>query len=174
MPDIDRIEREMDYVCGAAMLVCREFIEKVGLLDDRCFLFCEEVDWCMRRGKYRLGYAHDSIVWHGHGTTTGASNNHAERSELSVYLGERNKLLLSRRFFPHLYPVIVLSTLMLTTQYLAKRSIANFRTALAGWAAGLRGEEGIPPRFRKSHGHEPAEQPDRPGCRADFLVKSAP
>jgi hypothetical protein len=71
---------------------------------------------------------------------------------LSVYLGERNKLLLTRRFYRPLYPLVALSTLLLTAQYLAQCSMRNFRAALAGWAAGLRGEEGIPPRFQRSHG----------------------
>jgi hypothetical protein len=66
---------------------------------------------------------------------------------------------LSNRFFPGRYPIIAMSTLLLTTQYLAKRSIANFRAALAGWVAGLRGEEGIPSRFWKSHGQQVTEQP---------------
>jgi GT2 family glycosyltransferase len=150
--DVDDIERQMTYVCGAAMLVSRRFIEEIGLMDDRYFLYCEEVDWCLRRGRYRLGYAHDSIVYHGHGTTTGATGRHGKRSELSVYLGERNKLLLTKRFYRHLYPLVLISSLLLTSLYLAHRSIPNFRAALAGWLAGVRGEEGIPPRFRKSHG----------------------
>jgi len=151
-PDIAEIERQMNYVCGSAMLVARSFIEDVGPMNDRYFLYCEEVDWCLRRRHHRLGYAHDSIVYHGHGTTTGATGRHGRRSELSVYLGERNKLLLTKRFYWPIYPLVMISTLLLTGQYLAQCSVRNFRAALAGWAAGLRGEEGIPPRFRRSHG----------------------
>jgi GT2 family glycosyltransferase len=45
--DHDR-ERAADFVMGAAMLVRREAIEEVGLLDESFFLFSEETDWCYR------------------------------------------------------------------------------------------------------------------------------
>lgn len=150
--DSAAIESAMHYVSGAAMLVSREFINSVGLMDESYFLYCEEVDWCLRRGTFALGYAHDSIVFHSHGTTTGASLEHGRRSDLSVYLEERNKLLLTRRHFPAIYPAVLAVTLLLTAQYLSKRQVASFKVALAGWLAGVRGEQGIPLRFRKSHG----------------------
>jgi N-acetylglucosaminyl-diphospho-decaprenol L-rhamnosyltransferase len=40
--------REVDFVMGACMLVRREAIEEVGLLDENYFLFSEETDWCFR------------------------------------------------------------------------------------------------------------------------------
>ena len=45
--DYDRV-READFVMGAVMLVRREAIDKVGLLDEDFFLFSEETDWCYR------------------------------------------------------------------------------------------------------------------------------
>ncbi len=39
---------ECEWVMGAAMLVRREAIDAVGLLDEDFFLFSEEVDWCYR------------------------------------------------------------------------------------------------------------------------------
>ena len=41
-------EREADFVMGACMLVRRAAIDEVGPLDERFFLFSEEVDWCYR------------------------------------------------------------------------------------------------------------------------------
>lgn len=38
----------VDWVAGACMLVRREAIDDVGLLDESFFLFCEDVDWCKR------------------------------------------------------------------------------------------------------------------------------
>jgi GT2 family glycosyltransferase len=43
----DRV-REAEFVMGACLLVRREAIEEVGLLDERFFLFSEETDWCYR------------------------------------------------------------------------------------------------------------------------------
>jgi N-acetylglucosaminyl-diphospho-decaprenol L-rhamnosyltransferase len=39
---------EVDEVSGACMLVRRAAIDKVGMLDERFFMYYEEVDWCRR------------------------------------------------------------------------------------------------------------------------------
>jgi GT2 family glycosyltransferase len=38
----------VDYPLGACMLVRREVIEQVGLLDEQYFMYSEEIDWCRR------------------------------------------------------------------------------------------------------------------------------
>lgn len=38
----------IDHPLGACMLVRRAVIEQVGMLDDRYFIYSEEVDWCRR------------------------------------------------------------------------------------------------------------------------------
>ena len=38
----------VDHPLGAGLMVRREAIEKVGLLDEGFFIYCEEIDWCMR------------------------------------------------------------------------------------------------------------------------------
>jgi GT2 family glycosyltransferase len=40
--------REVDVVTGCFMLVRREAIEQVGLLDEQFFMYGEETDWCYR------------------------------------------------------------------------------------------------------------------------------
>lgn len=144
MPDVQAIEREMTYVSGASLFASRDYVESVGLMDESYFLYCEEVDWCFRRGERRLGYAHEAIVYHAHGTTIGSNADRKARSGLSVYLDERNKLLLTRRCYPALYPLVLLTTLLLTLQYLWAGAVNNFFVALFGWFAGLRGEKGVP------------------------------
>ena len=39
---------QVDEVSGACMLVRRAAIDKVGMLDERFFMYYEEVDWCRR------------------------------------------------------------------------------------------------------------------------------
>ena len=144
VPDSAAVEREMDYVNGASMLVSRSFIDSVGLMNEDYFLYCEEIDWCLARGEHRIGYAHDSLVHHAHGSTIGSSKNKRLRSRLSVYLDERNKLLLTRRRIASIYPIVLVITLILTMQYLWHGAFRNFGHALSGWWAGLRGEIGKP------------------------------
>ncbi|MBI2945779.1 MAG: sugar transferase, partial [Candidatus Wallbacteria bacterium] len=40
--------REVDWVLGAAMLVRRRALEQIGWMDERYFLYLEDVDWCYR------------------------------------------------------------------------------------------------------------------------------
>lgn len=39
---------EVDWVTGACILLRREAVEQVGLLDDDFFMYSEELDWCRR------------------------------------------------------------------------------------------------------------------------------
>jgi GT2 family glycosyltransferase len=38
----------IDHPLGAAMMVRREVVESVGLMDTAFFMYCEEIDWAMR------------------------------------------------------------------------------------------------------------------------------
>lgn len=38
----------VDHVAGAAMLISREVIEKIGMFDERFFLYYEDLDFCLR------------------------------------------------------------------------------------------------------------------------------
>ncbi len=147
VPDVPAVERQLDYVCGGAMLVTRAYCDAVGPLDEGYFLYMEEVDFCFRRGNFRLGYAHDAVVTHLHGATTGASRDARRKSPLTIYLSERNKLRFTRRFFPFRYPVVIVTTLFMTLLYLKRAGTRPFAVALAGWFAGVLGETGRPRRM---------------------------
>ena len=62
----DEPASKVDYLSGAAMLVKKDVIEKIGLLDPDYFLYFEDTDWCARmiRGGYDLVYVPDAIAWH--------------------------------------------------------------------------------------------------------------
>lgn len=38
----------IDHPLGAAMIIRREALTQVGLLDEGFFMYCEEIDWCLR------------------------------------------------------------------------------------------------------------------------------
>ena len=44
----ERQETEIDSPCGAFMMVRREVVEQVGLLDERYFMYGEDLDWAWR------------------------------------------------------------------------------------------------------------------------------
>ncbi len=59
---------EVDWMLGAAMFVRREAVEAVGLMDERFFLYFEDVDWCYRMKQHGLKvyYHAKSVVTHGY------------------------------------------------------------------------------------------------------------
>lgn len=58
--------RAVDFVTGCAMLVRREVMERVGLLDERFFLYYEEVEWCVRarRAGFAVLHVPTARIWH--------------------------------------------------------------------------------------------------------------
>lgn len=47
-PPVKNVPHQTDWVCGAAMMIHREVLEAIGLLDDKYFMYYEEVDFCRR------------------------------------------------------------------------------------------------------------------------------
>ena len=102
-----RAEAWMNYVEGASMLVSRQFLREVGLLCEDYFLYFEEADWAIRaKGRFCLGYAPQSIVYHKVGGSIGTSSNPAKMSFTSDYFNIRNRLLFTKRFYPAALPTV--------------------------------------------------------------------
>ena len=83
------------YAHGAAMLIKREAIKKVGLMPECFFLYYEEIDWSMMftRAGYEIWYDPSCTVYHKESQTTG------QNSPLRTYYITRNRLLLVKRNF---------------------------------------------------------------------------
>ncbi len=65
---------EVDSVIGACMMVRRDAINQVGLLDEDYFLFLEETDWCyrMERAGWKVYHIPHAEVFHSQGKSTEA------------------------------------------------------------------------------------------------------
>ncbi len=81
------------YAHGAAMLIKREALEKVGYMPECFFLYYEEIDWSMMftRAGYKIWYDPACTVFHKESQTTG------QNSPLRTYYITRNRLLLVKR-----------------------------------------------------------------------------
>ena len=65
--DYDHEEpRSVDWLLGACMLVRREAIETVGAMDERFFLYFEDIDWCyrMKHHGWSVYYVPSSVMVH--------------------------------------------------------------------------------------------------------------
>jgi len=100
----------MSYVVGASMLATAKFVREVGPMCEDYFLYYEELDWVIRSGgRFRLGFAPRSVVYHKEGATAGSDPNWRTRSAISDLCAIRNRLLITRRFFLPYYPVVFTS-----------------------------------------------------------------
>ena len=81
------------YAHGAAMIVKREAIEKVGIMPECYFLYYEELDWSMMftRAGYSIWYEPACTIFHKESQATG------QNSPLKVYYLTRNRLLFVKR-----------------------------------------------------------------------------
>ena len=87
------------YAHGAAMLVKRTAVEKVGLMPECYFLYYEELDWSMMftRTGYQIWYDPACTVYHKESQATG------QNSPLRTYYITRNRLLLVKRNYVGIY-----------------------------------------------------------------------
>lgn len=71
------LSRSVDWVSGAAFLVRGEVIDKIGLMDEDYFMFCEDVDWCWRARKagFDILYFPQSVITHAIGRSTDKAPN---------------------------------------------------------------------------------------------------
>ena len=124
------------YAHGAAMMVKREVIDKVGLMPECYFLYYEELDWSMmiRRAGYDIWYEPACTIYHKESQATG------QNSPLKSYCMSRNRLLFAKRninrpqrYLTYLYLIVIVASrdIMKSTLYrrpdLAKATLKGLR-----------------------------------------------
>lgn len=82
----------IDYITGAAFLIKRQVIERIGLMREEYFLYYEDVDWCIRAryAGYKCVLVPTSKVWHK------VSATNKEGSPSYIYYHTRNGLMLAK------------------------------------------------------------------------------
>ena len=61
--------QQADWLMGSALLVSRQALNKVGLMDERFFMYFEDVDWARRfwENNYSVVYFPQAVLHHVHG-----------------------------------------------------------------------------------------------------------
>jgi GT2 family glycosyltransferase len=114
------VEAELNFIYGAAVMVSRDFLTTVGMMDERFFLYCEEQDWAARAaGRFTLGYAGQAHVWHKEGASTGWSSK-AENIFGAKYL-IHSRLLLTLKHNPAALPLVCLSIAFAAVRKICRR-----------------------------------------------------
>ncbi len=122
-PVAAEVDRQLDYILGAALMISRPCLDAVGLMEERYFLYYEEIDWALRakRAGYGLAFAPGATVFHKEGGTIGSSADKSRRSLLSEHYMVRSALLFTRKFYPWYLPTVLAFLAAKTLQTLLRR-----------------------------------------------------
>ena len=84
------VQREVDFITGCAFLIKKEVIDKIGVLDEKFFIYSEDVDWTLRALKagYKAVYVPTSKIWHKEGIDSRSNKG----EDFRLYLSTRNIL----------------------------------------------------------------------------------
>lgn len=98
------VEGETASIHGAAMMVPKRVIEKVGMMTEIYFLYYEEHDWAaqIKKAGYKLYYQPKTYILHKESLSTG------KFSPLKTYYIARNRIVYARRNFNKVQLLIAL------------------------------------------------------------------
>jgi GT2 family glycosyltransferase len=149
------VEKAMDMVHGASVLISGEFLRHVGPLAEDYFLYSEEIDWAERgrRTGFGLAYAHDATVYHKEGAVVGTSSDPYRRSWISDFYAVRSRLRVAVKFYPATLPGVYLGLAAVILNRLRRR---QFDRALMVLKLAL-----SPASYRPHRGDAPPHLDDR-------------
>lgn len=151
-PDAADLSARLDAPSGACIYVTRECLQKIGLMDERYFLYFEDLDWGLRAKEHcGLGYAWRAVVYHHGGTTIGTAPTRAQASPLAVYLEFRNRIIFVHTRYRSWLPWTVFVEVVRAAEYGLVGAVANMRMAYRGLVDGLMGRTGRPDDVLAAH-----------------------
>ena len=99
-PDLGQFSgaHSVEWISGCAIMVRREVIEQVGMLDSRFFYYWEETEWCLRSSRrgWLVMHVPQAKLWH-----KGVQRNYQPNPSVTYY-STRNRFLM---FAKHGAPV---------------------------------------------------------------------
>ena len=100
---------EVEAISGACMMVRRESIQDVGEWDERYFLHCEDLDWCMRfRQKgWKILFVPNARVTHALGVSS------RSRPIFVEWHKHKGMIRFYRKFFRRQYPGVLMGLVAL-------------------------------------------------------------
>ena len=93
-------QQQVDWICGASMMIRRAVIDAIGGLDEGYFLYFEETDFCLRarRAGFQTWYVPQSRVMHIGGQSTGVTERNAAPKRLPAYWFDSRRRYFAKAF----------------------------------------------------------------------------
>src|SRR3989344_5340356 len=88
--------RKTDFATGCCMLINREVVEKTGLIDEKYFLYYEDVAYSQKAIKsgFKVSYCPKAHLWHKNARSSGPG------SSVHIYYQSRNRLYFGMKYAP--------------------------------------------------------------------------
>jgi len=102
-------DKSVSFVSGCCMLIKKDLFKKIGLFDEKFYLYVEDTDFCYRtiQAGYKIYVSYDSKIYHKISGSTKVNLN-----QLPLYYVTRNRLYFAKKnlhyfyFFTLLYLII--------------------------------------------------------------------
>lgn len=90
----DQINDQVDFLTGCCLLIKQEVVNRIGMLDEKYFMYLEDADFCQqaKNAGLKIAYIPTSKIWH---INAGSSKS---GGELQNYFISRNRLLYGFRY----------------------------------------------------------------------------
>jgi len=151
--DLHAEKKEIDFIPGMLILLKREVIERVGLLDETYFLYFEDIDYSLRIKKlYKMIYTSASTVYH----RSGGGIKGRMYTETYLYYYTRNRFWFFREMHSgYMFYVLILSFLSCMQKsliVLAEKSDDRKRKLFSLWKGFFAGASGrrVPKRLSRN------------------------
>jgi GT2 family glycosyltransferase len=101
----------VEWVSGCAILVKNKMVEKIGLLDERFFMYWEEIEWCIRAGRvgWKIAHIPQAKLWH-----KGVNRDYQAKPYVTYYITRNHLLTLSKHKAPMIVWVYTLIRILVT------------------------------------------------------------
>lgn len=102
-----------NFATGCCFMIHRNTLEKIGLFDEKLFMYCEDMDLCIRMSEHKIliKLIPNAILWHKVSSSTGGN-----RSLISNYYVTRNRLYCIKKHREYFYPTAFVYSLI--TRYI--------------------------------------------------------
>ena len=119
-------ERDVDWVCGSFLLMRRECLDRVGVLDEEFFAYDEDIDWCSRarRAGWKVRFWPGAALIHSGGGVKMFMRDKTFvhfRSRLT-YLRKRHSIVSAAVYYLAISTALALATLSQGARFVSGRS----------------------------------------------------
>lgn len=99
--DVDEVDhgqfpqKDVSLATGCCMMISSEVIKRIGMLNEKYFLYLEDMDFCHRAtlAGFKIMFAPNAVVWHKNASSAGGSG-----SKLQDYYITRNRLIFGFKY----------------------------------------------------------------------------